>query len=115
MAQISDFSWHDLRHTAASYLKMTGVDDRTIMEIMGWKSLVNAEAVYPPNRRAYRRRPGQGFSGLRLEIHCPSTVFFRSTVPLNPFHRNDPPCLRASTARLELGQDTCNFPQVLMY
>ena len=38
MAQISDFSWHDLRHKAASYLKMTGVDDRTIMEIMGWKS-----------------------------------------------------------------------------
>ena len=38
MAGIEDFSWHDLRHKAASYLKMTSVDDRTIMEIMGWKS-----------------------------------------------------------------------------
>ena len=38
MAGIEDFSWHDLRHTCASYLKMRGVDDRTIMEIMGWKS-----------------------------------------------------------------------------
>ena len=37
-ACITDFHWHDLRHTLASYLKMSGVDDRTIMEIMGWKT-----------------------------------------------------------------------------
>ena len=37
-AGITDFHWHDLRHTSASYLKMSGVDDRTIMEIMGWKT-----------------------------------------------------------------------------
>ena len=38
-AQIKDFRFHDLRHTAASYLAMSGVDLRTIMEIMGHKSL----------------------------------------------------------------------------
>ena len=37
-AGIEDFHWYDLRHTAASYLKMGGVDDRIIMDIMGWKS-----------------------------------------------------------------------------
>ena len=34
-AQISDFRFHDLRHTAASYLAMAGVDILTIKEILG--------------------------------------------------------------------------------
>ncbi len=38
-AGINDFRFHDLRHTAASYLAMVGVDFRTIMEILGHKSL----------------------------------------------------------------------------
>ena len=38
-AGITDFHWHDLRHTSASYMKMNGIDDRTIMEIMGWKTV----------------------------------------------------------------------------
>ncbi len=37
-AKIKDFRFHDLRHTAASYLAMSGVDLRTIMEILGHKS-----------------------------------------------------------------------------
>lgn len=38
-AKISDFKFHDLRHTAASYLAMAGVDLNTIREILGHKSM----------------------------------------------------------------------------
>ena len=38
-AGISNFKFHDLRHTAASYLAMSGVDLNTIREILGHKSL----------------------------------------------------------------------------
>ena len=38
-AGISDFTMHDLRHTAASYLLMAGVDLRTLAEILGHKTM----------------------------------------------------------------------------
>ena len=38
-AGIDDFRLHDLRHTAASYLLMGGVDLRTLAEILGHKTL----------------------------------------------------------------------------
>jgi integrase len=38
-ANIKDFRWHDLRHTAASYLAMNGASPAVIAEVLGHKTL----------------------------------------------------------------------------
>ena len=37
--EIKGFRFHDLRHTAGSYLAMSGVDLNTIRDVLGHKSL----------------------------------------------------------------------------
>jgi len=38
-AQLTDFHWHDLRHTAASYLAMSGVSLVEIAKVLGHRTL----------------------------------------------------------------------------
>ncbi len=38
-AGITDFHWHDLRHTAASYLAMSGVSLVEIAKVLGHRTL----------------------------------------------------------------------------
>jgi len=42
-AGIEDFRWHDLRHSAASYLAMGGANLAEIAEVLGHKSLAMAK------------------------------------------------------------------------
>ena len=39
VAKITDFHWHDLRHTAASYLAMSGVSLVEIAKVLGHRTL----------------------------------------------------------------------------
>ena len=38
-AAVQDFRWHDLRHTAASYLTMAGIGAMEISKVLGHKTL----------------------------------------------------------------------------
>lgn len=38
-AKVTDFRWHDLRHTAASYLAMQGVSPLEISKILGHRTM----------------------------------------------------------------------------
>lgn len=51
-ADISDFHWHDLRHTCASYLMMNGVSPLEISKILGHKTMamVSRYAHLAPGR-----------------------------------------------------------------
>jgi integrase len=52
-AQLEDFHWHDLRHTAASYLAMSGVTPLEISKLLGHRTMamVSRYAHLAPGRK----------------------------------------------------------------
>lgn len=64
---ITDFSLHDLRHTAASHLLMAGVDLRTLAEILGHRTMEMVQRythlLDGHKRAAVARINGFGVSG----------------------------------------------------
>ena len=52
-AELEDFHWHDLRHTAASYLAMSGVSPLEISKLLGHRTMamVSRYAHLAPGRK----------------------------------------------------------------
>jgi len=74
-AGIHDLHFHDLRHTWASMMAMTGVDPMTIQQLGGWKTLQMVQRyahLSPDHKRAALGRliPGRTDTALALRALC---------------------------------------------
>lgn len=69
-ADITDFRFHDLRHTYASHLVMSGVDLTTVMHLMGHKSLkmtLRYAHLAPSHKEKAISALGQRFQGVFVD------------------------------------------------
>jgi integrase len=52
---VSDFRFHDLRHTAASWMRMKGADIHTVALILGHKNLRMAAGISTSAQHSFRK------------------------------------------------------------
>jgi integrase len=75
-AALEDFHFHDLRHTAASYLAMSGASLREIADVLGHKSLTQTMRyahLTAPYTRGVVERMTQQFLGVAEAVGRPAT------------------------------------------
>ena len=79
---ISDFHFHDLRHTAASWLRMRGADIHTVAQLLGHKDLRMAARYQHLSPAFLRKRSGgwMRFSARRYVPICPRAEGTRAGV-----------------------------------
>ena len=55
--QENGFTFHDLRHRAATNMRRAGIPTSVVMKIMGWKSIEMYSDTTRLNRETFARRP----------------------------------------------------------
>ncbi len=58
-AEIADFHWHDLRHTCASYMAMSGVSQIEMAKLLGHRTLAMTMRYITPVAAAHHRSRGR--------------------------------------------------------
>jgi integrase len=103
-AEIEDFSFHDLRHTFASYMVMAGVDILTVKELLGHRTLAMT-ARYAHLSSAHKSRAVETLSFL----HSHKLVTSTKTV-VAPNRLNHYPATFAGVAKLVDARDLKSEP-----